>query len=222
MSSEIIKDTIEASLEFSKQQIVNFVKKFRDRKLAFIEDEKTIELAKEQYESGESKFYHRYIHDKKLLFLVGMGLTLRKVEENAEKRQNLMAKLFNKYKVEGLHVAEFVQNGILNRYNSILLELVDSIEDLEKQIENVLKNIEKYSLFVQGRDRIGEIIRRTINITDSHSPTIFVISGEGSCAKLLGDNVKKIEDSLKRYSLEKISTSNREILFFKLSSILNN
>ena len=61
MSSEIIKDTIEASLEFSKQQIVNFVKKFRDRKLAFIEDEKTIELAKEQYESGESKFYHNYI-----------------------------------------------------------------------------------------------------------------------------------------------------------------
>jgi hypothetical protein len=217
MSSEIIKDAIKASLEFSQEQIVVFVKKFRDRKLAFIEDEKTIELAKEQYNSGESKFYHNYIHNKKLLFLVGMGLTLRKVEENKEKRQNLRSKIFNKEKVDGLHVAEFVQNGILNRFNSILLELVDTIEDLEKQIEKVLKNIDKYSIFVQGRDRIGEIIRRAINITDSHSPIIFVISGEGSCAKLLSDNVKKIEDSLKRYNLERISTSNREILFFKLN-----
>lgn len=218
MSSEIIKDAIKASLEFSKEQIVILVKKFRDRKLAFIEDEKTIELAKEQYESGESKFYHRYIHNKELLFLVGMGLTLRKVEENAEKRQNLRLKILHKYKVSGLHVAEFVQNGILNRYTAILLELVDSIEELEKQIEDILKNIDKYSLFVQSKDRIGEILRRTINITDSHSPTIFVISGEGSCAQLLKDNIKKIEDSLKKYSLERISTSIREILFFKLIS----
>ena len=34
------------------------IKKFRDRKLSFIEDEKTIEIAKEQYNSGESKFFH--------------------------------------------------------------------------------------------------------------------------------------------------------------------
>ncbi len=215
MSSEIVKDVIKASLEFSKEQIINFITKLRDKKLAFIEDENTIKLAKEQYESGESKFYHRYIHNKDLLLLVGMGLTLRKVEGDAEKRRNLRSKILNKHKISGLHVAEFVQNGILNRYNAILLELVDSIADLENQIEEVLKNIDKHSLFIKREDRIGQILRKTINITDSHSPTIFVISGEGSCAKLLNDNIKKIEDSLTNYSLERMNTPSREILFFK-------
>lgn len=217
-SDDIFAGTVKGLLDFSAEQIGSFVKRLKEKKFGFIGEERTIEIAREQYKSGEAKFYHGYIHDKPLLFLVGMGLTLRKIEEDLPKRQNLRTKILRKFQLKGLHIAEFVQNGILNRYIAILLELVDSIKDLEIQIDEVLKNIDKHSLFVQGVDRIGEVIRKSINITDSHSPTIFVISGEGLSAELLQKDFKKIEDSLKRYSLERISTSRREILFFKRNS----
>lgn len=213
-----VKGAIKGTLEFSKEQIIYFIKKFRDKKLAFIGEKTTIETAKEQYKSGESKFYHGYIKDKELLFLVGMGLTLRKIESDSEKRTNLRTKILYKFKVKGLHIAEFVQNGILNRYIAILLELIDSIEDLENQIEEVLKNIEKHSLFVKKMDRLGEIIRKSMNITDTHKPEIFVISGEGPSADLIRDNVNQIAESLKDYSYEQISSLDRECLFFKFKS----
>lgn len=210
------KGTVKGVLEFSKEQLVLFVKKFRDKKLAFIGEEKTIETAKEQYKSGESKFYHNYIENKELLFLVGMGLTLRKIENDSNKRTNLRTKILHKFNVRGLHIAEFVQNGTLNRYVAILLELTNSIEDLKDQIEEVLKNIERHSLFVKYTDRVGEIIRKSINITDSHKPKIFVISGEGPCASIIRENASQIIDYLKDYSCERISSLDRECLFFKL------
>ena len=212
---KLIENGIKGLLDFSKEQIELIIKKIKDKKFAFIGDKKTIETAREQYLSGESKFYHAYIHNRELLFLISMGLTLRRVEENSEKRQNLRTKILSKYKLNGLHIAEFVQNGILNRYIGILLEMVDSIAELEKQIEEVLKNIEKHSLFVQYEDNIGIIIMKALTITDANSPNIFVISGEGVCVSLIKENVLKISDSLRDYSLERISTANRECLFFR-------
>ncbi|MEK6913746.1 MAG: hypothetical protein AABW47_03690 [Nanoarchaeota archaeon] len=210
-----VKGAVKGLLEFSKDQIDSIIKRIRDKKFAFIGDEKTIETAREQYQSGESKFYHTYIHNKEFLFLIGMGLTLRKVESNDEKRQNLRAKILYKHKVRGLHIAEFVQNGILNRYIGILLEIVNSIVELEKQIEEVLRNIEKHSLFIQHDDTLGTVIRKALTITDAHNPNIFVISGEGVCVLLIKENVLKISDSLKDYSLKRISTAKRECLFFR-------
>jgi len=219
-SDKIIEDVAKGAtkgfLEYSKEQIISLVKKLRDKKLAFIKEEKTIEVAREQYRSGESKFYHNYIKDKELLFLIGMGLTLRKVEDDYEKRQNLRNKIFQKHKLKGLHIAEFVQNGILNRYIGILLEVVQSIGDLEKQIEEVLKDVDKHALFVQSTDKLGDVIRKSIILTDSHSPNIFVISGEGIAAEMLRKDIDKIKESLKKYSLERISTERHETLFFKL------
>lgn len=216
---ELIKNSVKGLLEFSKEQIELIIKKIQDKKFAFIGDERTIETAREQYQSGESKFYHTYIHNKELLFLISMGLTLRKVEENSEKRQNLRTKILSRYGVGGLHLAEFVQNGILNRYIGILLEIVNSIAELEKQIEEVLKNIEKHSLFIQYEDNLGIIIRKALTITDAHNPNIFVISGEGVCVSLIKENIMKISDSLKDYSLERISTTKRECLFFRKKNL---
>ena len=56
-----------------------------------------------------AKFYSKYIKDKEILFLVKIGLTLRKLENDKERQHNLRDKIFRKFKVEGLHIAEFVQ-----------------------------------------------------------------------------------------------------------------
>lgn len=212
-----LKGATEGFLKWGEEFVKKLASKFKDRKLAFIQDEKTIKLVKEQYNSGELSFYNKYVEDKEMLFLLKMGLTLRSLEKDKDEKRkmNLRDKIFNKYEVKGLHIAQFVENGILNRYIPILLELIESINDLENQIEEVLKNIESHSLFVRFEDRLGEIIRKSINITDSHKPRIFVISGEGICATIIRDNFEKIAESLKDYSCERISTLDRECLFFK-------
>jgi hypothetical protein len=137
--SDIAEGVTKGILSFSEEKIKELVRNFRNKKLVFIEDPQTIEVVKEQYRSGENKFYEIYIKDKELLFLVRLGLTLRKIENDQERSQNLRSKIFVKYKVEGLHVAEFVQNGVLNRYVGILIDELDSVEKLEKEIYEILK-----------------------------------------------------------------------------------
>ena len=60
-NSDIIEATTKGVLEWSADRISNLVKSFKERKLAFIKEPKTIEIVREQYNSGESKFYQIYI-----------------------------------------------------------------------------------------------------------------------------------------------------------------
>ena len=120
--SDIAEGAAKGILDWSLDKVTSFLQKLENRKIAFIEEQKTIDIVKEQYLSGESKFYGKYIRDKKFLFLARLGLALRKMEGDKERRGNLRDKIFKRYSVEGLHIAEFVENGILNRYVGILIE----------------------------------------------------------------------------------------------------
>ena len=220
MSSEeltdgLTKEVTKGILEFSKENILAFIKKFKERKLAFIKEQKTIETVKEQYRSGEGKFYKKYLKNKELLFLVRMGLTLRKMENDEERLHNLRAKIFSKYKVRGLHIAEFAQTGILNRYVGILLEELTSIEDFQKELEEVLENIEKHTIFVQKINKSPEIVKKAVTITDAHSPSIFIVAGIKPAAEIIQGCVEKLKIILKEYELERVSGAEKEILFFK-------
>lgn len=213
--SDISKGATKGLLEWSSEKVASLVQKLKDRKLGFIQDPKTIEVAKEQYNSGEAKFYQIYIKNNEILFLVRMGLTLRKLEGTEERLLNLRDKIFRKYKVQGLHIAEFVQNGILNKYVGILIEELTSIEELKSEIEEVLKNIEKHVLFIKSGVNCPEIVKNIANVVHAHSPDIFIVSGIKSAAQVIIGCSDKIQIVLPSYALEKFSSSEKETLFFK-------
>ncbi len=221
MSSEELKDVAEGIttgfLSWSSEQIKSFVSRLKDKKLAFIQDEKTIQTVKELYSSGELSIYKEYIEDKEILFLLKMGLTLRKLEQEGEieRRQNLRTKIFNKYAVKGLHIAQFVENGILNRYIGILIDNIISLDKFRNDIMNVLKNIEKHVLFVKNDDKEREIIKSALSIVTSNIPFIFIISGISSAAGIVKSCEARLTELLKDYELEKISSGQKENLFFK-------
>jgi len=146
-----------------------------------------------------------------------MGLTLRGLErENEEeKRRNLRSKIFNKYKIKGLHIAQFVENGILNRYIGILIEDMFSIEKFKKDIMDVLGNIEKHVLFVQTKDQERDVINQVLSRIGSHSPMIFILSGISPAAEIVRNCEPKLRKMLIDYDLEKISSDQKENLFFK-------
>ena len=146
-----------------------------------------------------------------------MGLSLRKLENEGERerKQRLREDIMKKYDVKGLHVAKFVENGILNRYIGILLDDISSIEDFKEKINEIIENIEKYVVFVKGTDSERFVLDLCLRKTTSNLSMIFIVSGIGSAAEL----IRKIEDRLiallKDYELEKMSRGENENLFFK-------
>jgi len=223
MSSEPIKDfgegvgkgATEGLLNYSDQKIQQLIGLFKDGKLKFIGDQETIRVAKETKRSGEWAFYKTYIKDKDLLFIIRLGLTLRKVEKDSRRLDNLKDKIRRKYDIKGLHVAYFVQNGLLNRYVGILLDDLDSAIKLETTIINTLKNIEKHTIFVDWRYEESQLLKDSMTLTAAHLSEIFIISGIGSAAKIVRDCEEKLVEVLKKYELEKISTGEKEVFFFK-------
>lgn len=211
------KGATKGFLEWGEEFIKKVASKFKDKQLAFIQDEKTIKRVKEQYRSGELSFYKEYIEDKEMLFLLKMGLTLRSLDKDGEeeRRQSLRNKIFDKYEVRGLHICQFVENGILNRYIGILIDDIISLEDFKKDIMTILENIEKHILFVQKFDTDEIIIKKTTTSIIANSPMIFIISGISSAARLIINCEERLKELLSSYSIKKISEGEKETLFLK-------
>jgi|SRR3989338_1342353 len=212
--SEATEGLVKGLLDWSTEKISGFVEKLKARKLAFIEESTTIAVVKELYNSGEAKFYAKYVKDKELLLLVRMGLTLRKLENDGERLMNLRNKIYNRYGPKGLHTAQFVQNGISNRYFGLLIEKIISEEDLGKKMYDVLINIEKHALFVSSTNKISDVVRKVTTITDAHLPAMFFIAGLKSAAEIVQESIPSITPIMEDYEFEKFSSPGKEIIIF--------
>lgn len=209
----VTKGVLEWSSDFIKELAV----KFRDKKLKFIRDGENIRIAKEQYNSGELQIYKYYIEDKMKLMILRMGLVLRRLENEGEKerKQKLREDIMKKYEIKGLHVAQFVENGILNRYIGILLDDISSIENFKEKINDIINNVEKYVVFVKGGDSERSVLDSCLRVTASNLSMIFIVSGIGSAAETIRKIEARLTVLLKDYELEKMSKGDKENLFFK-------
>lgn len=80
---------------------------------------------------------------------------------------------------------------------------------------DVLNNIEKYILFVKNTDKERIIIQSSAQKISLYSPSIFIVSGISSAASLIRNCEVKLIELLREYELEKISSEEKENLFFK-------
>jgi len=146
-----------------------------------------------------------------------MGLVLRKLERLGERdrKQKLREDIMKKYEIKGLHVAQFVENGVLNRYIGILLDDISSIEKFKERINEIIDNIEKYVLFVKKDDTERFILDFCLRVTTSNLSMIFIVSGMGSAGEIIRKIEIKLVALLKDYELEKMSRGDNENLFFK-------
>jgi len=209
----VTKGALEWTSDFIKQLAVNF----RNDKLKFIRDKENIKIAKEQYNSGELQIYKYYIEDKNKLMILRMGLVLRKLEKlgERERKQKLREDIMKKYEIKGLHIAQFVENGVLNRYIGILLDDISSIEKFKEKINEIIDNIEKYVLFVRKDATERFILDFCLRTTTSNLSMIFIVSGMGSAGEIIKRVEEKLIALLKDYEVEKMSKGQNENLFFK-------
>jgi hypothetical protein len=213
----IAKGAVKGLLEWGENAIKNFAKRFKEKEISFIHDKETLELVKEQYNSGELQIYKHYIENKKNLMIIRMGLILRRLdkEEFKDRKQRLREDIMKKFEVKGLHIAQFVENGVLNRYIGILLDDIDSIDNFKKRINEIVENIEKYVLFVKSTDKERFILDHSLRTTTSNLSMIYIVSGIGPAADLIRNIREKLISLLKDYELEVMSKGEKENLFFK-------
>ena len=213
----VTKGAVKGVLEWGESFIKNLARRFKEKEVSFINDKDTLELAKDDYNSGELQVYRHYIDDKKQLMILRMGLVLRRLEKEGarERKQRLREDIMKKFEVRGLHVAQFVENGVLNRYIGILLDDIDSIDNFKKRINDIVNNIEKYVIFVKSTDSERLILDSALRITTSNLSMIFIISGMGSATELIHKTEQRLIALLKDYELEKMSKKSQENLFFK-------
>ena len=89
-----------------------------------------MEAAKEQRNSSGWGLLGHY-RIERLHILFQMGLTLRRVEKNKPQCDDLRQRILKKYNAEGLHIAQFVQNGLFGKYIANILDKGLTIDQIE-------------------------------------------------------------------------------------------
>lgn len=215
------KGVTKGVLEWSKEQIENFLNKHRNKTLAFVEDKETLDAIEDQKSTAEWCIYKNYIKDKRLKMLVKLGLTLRQLKNAQEQNrlQDLRNKIIKRYGSNGLHVSEFVENSILSDYLLTELKIIRSPVDLIKNVEDLLNNIDKFIIFIQSTDEVRKSAEWIISYLKGSHPDIYILVGKSSAITI----TKKITYSIKKevkeyYNFEIIEKSDDYIVFIRIKS----
>ncbi len=217
MSSDPIESAAKGAtkgvLEFSRDSLKEFIKKLKNKELAFIEDIETIEIAKEQRNKSEWKFFKRFINDKDLSVLFQLGLTLRRLEEDGKPVDPLLKKIVNKYDVKGVHIAQIIQSGIFSKYIGNILDKSPSEQRLKNELEKFFADVDKTVIFIRNTDDINKKAAEMVTKIRSYSPETFVITGMGTAKDVCKDVFKNVMNEISDYNVENYSTENRKIYF---------
>jgi hypothetical protein len=189
---DIIASATKGALDWTKEEIIGIVKRIQNKDLAFIEDSETIEIVRSERSSQEWHILSTYVLDKDLRIIAQMGLTLRRMENDHNGVSNLRNKILKVYGVEGLHIAEAVQNGVLGTFINIGSSQSQSETDLIQRIEKVLREVDKYIVFVSADDSIDHRVKELETRLYADVPDTIILYG---CKP---DAIEKVRSTSKR------------------------
>lgn len=201
-------------LNWTKEQVSEYIFKLKNKDVAFIRDKDDIELIRQQRKTAEWEIYSRFIEDKKLKILVELGLSLRKWESDPNKLVSVRTKISSKFTASGLHIAQFIQNDFLNKYLGAILAKVTSKSELTKNIEDILNNVDKYCVFVKEEDNVENRAKEIIIRIQANAPSTFILSSKKSAITVAKNIQNIVKKSINGYSSEEYQDNTRYICFF--------
>jgi GMP synthase PP-ATPase subunit len=212
----VAKGATKALLEYTGEKIKWLAQQFKNREIAFIQNPETIAIVKDQKKNSEYEIFKKHVNDKDLCILFQSGLALRRIEKNKANCEQLRNKILSTHNIEGLHIAQFVQNGLFNKYFAILIERGLTSEQNSKEITKFLKNIEITNSFIQKTDNIDKVAATIIARIQSHSPNVYVISGSMQEAIIKCRKIKnKVMPKISGYKETLIRTDIAESYFLQ-------
>ena len=209
-----VEGVLDWSTEKLPEKLKQLVQKFRDRKIAFVNNPEIIALAKEQRQTSEWALFNSYVQDDRLHILFQMGLTLRQLEKDEKKRNELRLRIMKKYGTEGLHIAQFIQNGFFLKYVDTLQTRTTMTPDqLKTEIAEFFKNLETTCSYIQNRDYVNREAATIVTRIQSHHPRTYIISG----SRLATQKCRQVKNTVMRrisgYEEELYRTDIKEVYF---------
>ena len=135
------------------------------------------------------------------------------IEKDRQACINLRNKILKTHGAYGLHVAQFVQNGIFAKFISRYLEEALTPKQMKQEIVDLFRNIELTNSFIQYDDDVGKEADKIVTRIQSHEPKTYVISGlgsvKGSCREISYEVLHRISG----YSRETYETELKIIIF---------
>lgn len=211
---------MDSAIKHSSKAIKEFAKKLLNKELSFIEDDETIDIAKEQRKSGEAEtFIKEYAESSRHKLLYQMGLTLRKLEKQNKNLNDLVQKILKKFDKEGLYFAMFVQNGLFVKYIDTLFERGYTLENVKRQVTNLIEDPSTVVSFINHEDKVENKSREIISKIDNNSPEIFIVSSAKSAMSTCEKIFDKIQNRIDNYSSSIHLSEFKRIYFFTKNTI---
>ncbi len=213
---DAFKGATKAVIEEAPDLVEGFVNKFLNKEIAFIRDPKEITEIVEKKKLPEYATFAKFVNDPYLRLEFQMGLRLRELEKKSEtdKIRILRTKLLESrdHGKRGLHVAEFVWNGLFPILYANLMQKSLTNDNLSFELNSFFKSIEQFTSFIQAKDKIAIKVREIITKIDTSNPDLFIILGIAmkSKAEEIKTNVMK---NIADYTCDKYPSelANREI-----------
>ena len=211
-----------AFLGLTGEKIKRLAARFRKNDIAFVEDPEIMNLAKKQRKTSEWKLFITFIGNDKtdLRVLFQMGLTLRGLESEQQKVKSLRNTILKKYGRQGLHIAQFIQNGFFGKFLGNILERTSTPQKLKFEIENLLQNIERTVIFIKQTDDVEMKTEEIITKIQAHSPNLFIVCSGGRAKTKCGNITKKVMKRISGYDAELYETTFKEMYFINKSEEL--
>lgn len=207
-------------LHWTEEKIKGYVARFQNRDIAFVSDPEIINLAKKQRETPEWKLFEEYIENRDLRILFQMGLTLRKIARKPKHDfartshlSSLRNNILSKYGTKGLHIAQFIQGGYFGKIIGNVLERATTPEKLRIEIERILNNIERTTIFIKQSDNVNQKTEEIAIKIMANSPSTFILFGSGN-AMIKCETIKeKVMKKISGYEVELYKARYKKIYF---------
>ena len=204
-------------LGWTEEKIKGLVRRFQDRDIAFVQNPETINLLKEQRNTSEWNLFREYVDDHDLRILFMLGLTLRKLEDQQDQLKSLRDKIVNKYDAKGLHIAQFIQDGLFGKFLGNALERTSTPQKLKFEIKNLFDNIEQTVVFVKETDDVYKKTEEVVAKLRANSPNTFIICSSGYAKKKCEQIKEKTMKKISGYVAERSETQFKQIYFLNKS-----
>ena len=193
------KGAVEGALRWTKEEVKTLASRLMDGEIAFVQDEETIDEIREERRSEEYKIFKEHLRDRELRVLAVMGLTLRRMESKPSQQrqlQNLRTKIHKRFGASSLRAAELVQRGIASTLYLTVISESKSPADASHALENLLRSVDMYTVFVQEGDKVGDTTSDLVLRLKANRPRTFIVLGYGRARTKAKSIVKRVMKEL--------------------------
>lgn len=209
----VSKGFFSAAFEWTEEKFRSLVAEVFDGDLKLVHDMETYRVLKEQRKSPELSLFTNYVYDVTLCQLFRVGLALRQLECNVQKRDSLRTRTVKLYGTIGLHIAEFIQNGFFPKYLDIIIAREKTQTAIMSELHDFFENFEKMVTFIKETDNVEKKANEITTRILGNMPKTYIIFSSVVAMSKCGKVKRLVMSKISGYDVDLYKTAVKEVYF---------